>query len=229
MIIWQYRANGVQNDVVQLNEISWRIAEIKVDPKTELTKYIVDKKSFPIHYSGRYCKSLEVNAGSRELSWIVSLTSGIEKPRWIFIAFQTDRNMTQEQNPSVFNNLSLEKCRVTLNSKQYPMNEVRSDFTTNDYSKLYEMMSNFKWEHYGFNNLIGGTQINVHDFKKLFPIIVLDVRRQKDKLKTGVIDMQLKFFFNEGVPANTTAYTVILSDRLFKLQSDGSNLKVINY
>ena len=76
---------------------------------------------------------------------------------------------------------------------------------------------------------MGGTQINVHDFKKLFPIIVLDVRKQKDKLKTGVIDMQLKFFFNEGVPANTTAYTVILSDHLFKLQSDGSNLKVINY
>src|SRR5208337_1525583 len=105
----------------------------------------------------------------------------------------------------------------------------KSNFTTNDYSRLYEMMSSFKREHYGFNSLIGGTQINMLDFKRLFPIIVLDVRKQKDKLKSGVVDMQLKFFFNEAIPANTIAYAVILSDRLFKLQSDGGNLKVINY
>ena len=91
------------------------------------------------------------------------------------------------------------------------------------------MMSSFKREHYGFNNLIGGTQISLYDFKELFPILVLDVRKQKDKLKSGVIDMQLRLFFNEPVPANTTVYAVILSDRLFKLQSDGESLKVINY
>jgi hypothetical protein len=91
------------------------------------------------------------------------------------------------------------------------------------------MMASFKREHYGFNNLIGGTQINVHDFKKLFPVLVLDVRKQKDKLTTGVVNIQMKFFFNEPVPANTTAYAVILSDRLFKLQSDGGNLKVVSY
>jgi hypothetical protein len=79
------------------------------------------------------------NVGTRQLSWRVSVTSGIEKPRWIFIAFQTDRNMTQEQNPPVFKKLhvNLEKCYVTLNSKQYPMNEVNSDFQINDYSKIY--------------------------------------------------------------------------------------------
>ena len=91
------------------------------------------------------------------------------------------------------------------------------------------MMSSFKREHYGFNNLIGGTQINVHDFKKLFPIIALDVRKQKDTLTTGVVKIQMKFKFSEPVPANTTAYVVILSDRLFKLQSDGQGLKVLNY
>jgi hypothetical protein len=226
-----HKAAGVQNGIIQLSELSWRIPEVEVEPKTlsEVTKYIVDKKSFPIHFSGRYCESLEVHAGSRQLSWRVSVTSGIEKPRWIFIGFQTDRNMTQEQNPSVFDNVNLETCYVTLNSKQYPMNEVKSNFAINDYSRLYEMMSSFKREHYGFNNLIGGTQINMFDFKKLFPILVLDVRKQKDKLKSGVVDMQLKFFFSEAVPANTIAYAVILSDRLFKLQSDGGNLKVISY
>ena len=226
-----HRAAGVPNGAIQLSEISWRIPEVEVEPKTlsEVTKYIVDKKSFPKHFNGRYCESLEIHPGSRPLSWRVSVTRGIEKPRWIFIGFQTDRTMTQEQNPAVFDNVNLETCYVTLNSKQYPMNEIKSNFTINDYSRLYEMMSSFKREHYGFNNLIGGTQLNMFDFKKLFPILVLDVRKQKDKLKLGVVDMQLKFFFSDAVPANTIAYAVILSDRLFKLQSDGGNLKVINY
>ena len=146
-----HRAAGVPNGAIQLSEISWRIPEVEVEPKTlsEVTKYIVDKKSFPIHFNGRYCESLEVHAGSRQLSWRVSVTSGIEKPRWIFIGFQTDRTMTQEQNPAVFDNVNLETCYVTLNSKQYPMNEVKSNFTINDYSRLYEMMSSFKREHYG--------------------------------------------------------------------------------
>ena len=129
-----HRAAGVVNGVVQLSEISWRIPEVEVDPKTlsELMKYIVDKKSFPLYFSGKYCESLEVHAGSRQLSWRVSVTSGIEKPRWIFIGFQTDRNMTQEQNPAVFDHVNLEKAYVTLNSRQYPMNEVKSNFAIND-------------------------------------------------------------------------------------------------
>lgn len=226
-----HRAAGVQDGTVQISEISWKIPEVEIEPKTlsELTKYIVDKKSFSIHFSGRYCESLQINAGSRQLSWRISVTSGIEKPRWIIIGFQTDRNMTQEQNPAIFDHLNLENCYVTLNSKQYPVNEIKTNFTINDYSKLYEMMSSFKREHYGFNNLIGGTQISMYNFKKLFPILVLDVRKQKDKLKSGVVDMQLKLFFSEAVPNNTLVYAVILSDRLFKLQSDGENLKVINY
>ena len=166
--------------------------------------------------------------GKREYPWKISVISGIEKPRWIFIAFQTDRHMTQEQNPAVFNNLNLQKCYITL-SKQYPMNEITTNFQINDYSKIYEMMTSFKREHYGFNNLIGGTQINVHDFKNLFPILAFDVRNQKDKLTTGVVNMQIKIVWNEAVPANTIAYTVILSDRLFKLQSDGKNFKVVSY
>jgi hypothetical protein len=226
-----HRAAGVVNGSINLTEISWRMPELEIEPKalSELTRHIVDKKSFPIHYSGRYCESLEIPVGARQHSWAVCVANGLEKPRWIFIAFQTDKNETQEQNTAVFNNLNLEKCNVVLDTKPYPMHEVNVDFQVNDYSKIYEMMSSFKREHYGFNNLIGGTQINVQDFKKLFPIFGLDVRNQKDKLTTGVMSIQMKFRFREPVPANTTAYAVILSDRLFKLQSDGGNLKVINY
>lgn len=157
------------------------------------------------------------------------MTSGIEKPRWIIVGFQTDKNQTQEQNPAVFDHLNLQKACAYLNSQAYPTYEVLTNFTTNQYSQLYEMLDDFKKEYYGFNSLIGGTQVNLSSFKTLFPLIVFDIRKQEDKISSGVVDMRLKFDFHNGVPANTHAYAVIISDRLFKLTSDGKNMTMSSY
>ena len=91
------------------------------------------------------------------------------------------------------------------------------------------MFNNFKEEYYGFNSLVGGTQVNFAAFKSLFPIVVFDVRKQKERLKTGVMDIQIKFWFGQPIPVNTRAYAVILSDRMYKMESDGKNLRVVSY
>ena len=142
---------------------------------------------------------------------------------------QTDKNTSQTQNPAIFDNLDLTNSYVTLNSERYPINDITTNFATNDYSERYEMFDSFKKEYYGFNSLVGGTQVNFSSFKSLYPIIVFDVRKQSDRLKSGVIDIQLKFFFNTNVPANTFAYATTISDRKFKLQSDGTNLTMVTY
>ena len=85
------------------------------------------------------------------------------------------------------------------------------------------MFDSFKKEYYGIDSLEGGTQVNFPAFKTLFPMIVFDVRKQNEKLKTGVTDIQVKLFFNANVPANTNACGCIISDRFFKMSSDGSS------
>ena len=80
------------------------------------------------------------------------------------------------------------------------------------------MFDRFKQEFYRFNLLVGGTQVNVSTFKKLFPIIVFDARHQSEKLKSGIVDISLNFRFSVNVPANTMAYAVTLSDRMYKLR-----------
>ena len=85
------------------------------------------------------------------------------------------------------------------------------------------MFDNFKKEYYSFNSLVGGSQVNFPAFKSLYPLIVFDVRRQSERLQTKTIDVQLKFFFHEQVPANTTAYATIISNKMAKFRSDGKN------
>ena len=109
------------------------------------------------------------------------------------------------------------------------MSDIIANFDRNEYIKFYSRFDDFKKEYYGIDSLVGGTQVNVPAYKSLFPIIVFDVRKQNEKLKAGVTDIQVRFEFGAAVPANTMAYAVIISDRFYKLSSDGKNMSVVTY
>jgi hypothetical protein len=124
--------------------------------------------------------------------------------------------------------MNLENVQVLLNGVRYPDMDIDINFDENKYATLYDMFDNFKKSYDGFSSLIGGTQVSYAAFKTLFPIFVVDVRRQSEKIKSGVIDVQLKFNFRAAVAANTTAYSVIISDRHFRLKTDGTNLTIVS-
>ena len=80
------------------------------------------------------------------------------------------------------------------------------------------------------DELVSNSGINPVNYKKLFPLFVFDVTKQSEKLKTSVSDIHIKASFNPTAagnpnpPANTIAYAVIISDRLFHFVSDGSKI-----
>ena len=193
----------------------------------ELRSIIESKQSFPVAFTARTCESTMVSQ-TRNFSYRLNSMSGVEKPRWIIVGFQTDRNTSQEQNPAIFDHVNLTNAQVSINGEKYPYYEINFDFATNDYSVLYEMFDRFKQEFYGFNSLVGGTQVNISAFKKIFPIIVFDVRHQSEEIKKGIANISLNFKFSDNVPANTMAYAVTLSDRMYKLNSDGKNLVMLS-
>ena len=80
------------------------------------------------------------------------------------------------------------------------------------------------------DELVSNPGINPIDFKTLYPLYLFDVSKQSEKLKTSVSDIHIKATFNDNPngddnpPANTIAYAVIISDRLFHFVSDGSKI-----
>ena len=80
------------------------------------------------------------------------------------------------------------------------------------------------------DELISNPGIDPSDYKDLYPLYLFDVTKQSEKLKTSVSDIHVKAFFNAdpagaaNPPANTMAYAVIISDRLFHFVSDGSKI-----
>ena len=85
------------------------------------------------------------------------MTGGVEKPRYIVIAFQTYKSDDQEPNPALFDNLQLINSYVTLNSERFPTSDIITNFATNDYVELYDMFDDFKKDYYGIDSLVGGT------------------------------------------------------------------------
>ena len=80
------------------------------------------------------------------------------------------------------------------------------------------------------DELVSNCGINPIEFRNLYPLYVFDVTKQSEKLKTSVSDIHIKAFFDNdpaganNPPANTMAYAVIISDRLFHFVSDGSKI-----
>ena len=223
-----HRAGNVADGKINLTHIYWKVPHVRAEPVTSmrLKDIILSKQHIPVAFSARTCESISVTR-TENFSWKLNVAGGVEKPRWIIVGFQTDKHATQEQNPAVFDNLNLKTAYASLNDLKYPVYDVVSNFATNDYVELYDMFDEFKEQHYGFNSLIGGSQVNYAAFRSLFPIIVFDVRRQSEVLRTEAINISLDFKFRDVVPDNTKAYALILSDRLYKFESDGKNLRMI--
>jgi hypothetical protein len=224
-----YRNAAAADGKVDITDISWYMPQIQMTPEylTGMRTLIEQKITLPLAFRARTSEQT-ILTQTQNFSWRLSVSSGIEKPRWIIIGFQTARIDTQEQNPAVFDHLNLRNAYITLNSERYPMLDIKTNFARNEYMKLYDMFDDFKKDYYGIDSLVGGTQVNVAAYKSLFPIIVFDVRKQNERIKVGVMDIQIKFEFGAVAPADTTAYAVMISDRFYKLSSDGKNMSVVS-
>ena len=77
------------------------------------------------------------------------------------------------------------------------------------------------------DELVSNLNITPSDYRSLYPLFLFDVSKQSEKLKYSTTDIQIKMHFNQNVPANTTAYAVLISDRLINFQSDGNKFSVV--
>ena len=88
-----------------------------------------------------------------------------------------------------------------------------------------QMLLYLEKKFYNMDELVSNHNINPVDYKNLYPLFLFDVTKQSEKLKTSESDIHIKASFNNNnPPANTIAYAVIISDRLFHFVSDGSKI-----
>ena len=117
-----HRANGVAAGKIVLTDIRWVIPQIipSIEMRATLLKTVRDRTNIPIHFSSRNDEVTEVTPNARSFVWKINTSAGVEKPRWVFVGFQTSKTNTQEQNPAVFDHINMISHSLKMGSEKYP-------------------------------------------------------------------------------------------------------------
>ena len=104
--------DGAGNDTIAdgrviLSKISWFMPQVTPadKDKMELYKIIERKEKIPVGYRMIQCDNIPIPQNSTSFSWRLSVKSSPEVPRFITVAFQTNKSGNQKQNPFLFNNV----------------------------------------------------------------------------------------------------------------------------
>lgn len=223
-----FRADDADAGKITLDKVSWFMPHVlPADAeKFQLYKTIESKTSLPVAYRMRQCDSISVPA-TTNFTWRLSVKSSPEKPRYVIIGFQTNKDGDQEQNPSIFDNVNVRNMYVMLNSTRYPSVDYNLSFPKQQFSRVYGDAAAFRSKFYHMDELVSNPNITPSDYKTLFPLFVFDVSKQSERLKTSVTDIQVKAQFNANAPAGTEAFAVVISDKMINFQSDGNKMSVV--
>ena len=227
-----FRTNAAAVGKINIQRIRWFMPHVIPSDayRLQLDKIIEKKEKIPVGYRMLQCDSTQVPENQKTFTWRLGVKSSPDIPRFIIIGFQSGKNNLQEQNPAIFNHLYVRNIYVTLNAKRYPDTDYDNDFTKNQFSRIYGDAALFRKKFFNMDELVSNCGINPTEFRNLYPLYVFDVTKQSEKLKTSVSDIHIKAFFDNdpaganNPPANTMAYAVIISDRLFHFVSDGSKI-----
>ncbi|KAL7302418.1 hypothetical protein TKK_0005072 [Trichogramma kaykai] len=113
----------------------------------------------------------------------------------------------------MFDHCHITNVRLFLNSQYYPYGNLNIDFTQNQYARLYEMYANFQSNYYGKNSK---PMLSRAHFKDYMPLIIIDCSKQNESLKAAPVDVRIEFESKEPFPPNTSAYCLILHDRIIE-------------
>lgn len=202
---------------VRINKIQWRIPHISVSDsaKLELLRVLDSQQPIQLFYRSWELYEYPTLPTTNSHVWSVKSSSHLNKPRYILIAFQTNRNNRIVSDKSRFDHCNLSDLKVFLNSESYPYENLNVNFTNNQYAVLYDMYCRFQ-ETYYHDRAAHNTYplLTYEEYKNNAPIMVIDCSRQNEKLKNSIVDIRIEFQTRTNIPANTTAYCLIIHDNI---------------
>lgn len=216
------------NGQVTLTKLTWRMPYVipNLEYRNTLKQQVINKVRIPISFRGMQCVSAAIPE-TTEHTWKLGVPT--KTPRWILVAFQTDRRDNQLRNPALFDHVQVRNIYADINGRFYPNNGIKINFTQMKTSLAYKVLRDFKEEYYEIDARESSNQVTPLEFVDLFPIFVIDVRRyaaaEEDQPQAKALHIMLEFAAN--VPAATLGYAVVISEKLLYLESDGSQFNFV--
>ena len=183
------------------------------------SKYITNKKWIYLR------EEIMRSNSSQQRSGHFNITSGISKPRHVFVFIINDANISvQTANPFLYNTFSvstdprtLENCHlVVANGNEYPEIHYTPD---TDMTRIYRDVLKYvhKKNEYG-----EGTLLKRSNFSTIFPFLYFDLTKQKLDIKDGTTKLTFRYELSGTTATAYSIYALILYEQEAELvQKDG--------
>lgn len=205
------------NDIlrVQINKIQWKIPHVSLSDETKLTmwKTISRNESLLIPFRSWDLYELPVVPQTTRHTWSVKTTSRVNKPRYVVVAFQTNRNNIVASNASMFDHCNITNVKLHLNNERYPYDDMNLNFIENNFAELYHMFQNIQRTYYNDTSCINPWNVDLMGFLQR-PVFAFDCTRSDESIKSGMVDVRVEIEASQNIPANTSAYCLIIHDNL---------------
>lgn len=208
------KAESTEKPKLAITKLCWRVPHLTVAIPQELALTKIIDKNTDILLTFRSWELVEYPEllEATRHNWPVKTSTKVETPRHVILAFQKDKRGNLKKDMSKFDHCDLRNVNVYLNSERYPYGDLQLDFKNNRFATLYEMFSEFRQVYY---NNAQEPIFTPSEFKDKAPLVYINCTHQRDLLQTGPVTMRVEFETGEKMSDRTTAYCLIIHDKIF--------------
>lgn len=199
-------------------KVQWKIPHVTLNDhaKMSMLRTIERREEIPISFRSWDLYEMPSVPQSTRNIWTIKTTTQVTKPRYVVVAFQTNRNNNPVADPTIFDHCNVTNMRLYLNNERYPYDDMNLKFTAGDYCEIVKMLSSIQQGYYN------GTQptnpVEYHRQMQVNDTIVypFDCSRTDESIKNGMVDVRIEMETIANFPADTTAYCLIVHDNAIR-------------
>lgn len=209
--------SDVRRTQLTINKIQWKMPHITLSDQAKLVmlKTLNRNDDLTLAYRSWDLYELPAVPSTTRHTWAVKTTTQLSKPRYIFVAFQTNRNYNIARDAAEFDHCNITDLKLYLNNERYPYDNLHLNFADGHYQELFYMYLNIQKSYYNGTGGCNPFDIEFDDFEDrvIFPF---DCSRSDENIKHGMVDVRIELNSSSNITANTTAYCLIIHDNFVR-------------
>lgn len=197
-------------------KILWKMPHITLsDPvKLQMLNYLSKNQKIIIQYRSTDMVVFPQLTQTNSHMWAVKTVSHVNRPRFIVVGFQTNRNAVATVDASLFDSCTISQLRLHLNSQIFPYNMNDIDIEGAQYSELYDMYTRIQQSYYHGTETTNFFALKYGHFQSC-PLFAFDTSRADESLIDSSVDIKVEFKTRENIADNTAAFCLIVYDNEF--------------